>query len=179
MNLHILSTIPEEIPLLLDDKRVGKMLMETNQLLSLYIKIIHGPIENDDVCAGKLTAGFSHMNHPVAKWVRESAGNFQWTISYALALNHEFTYRFGKQHASGERSLWIAGMFRTSVQRRMTPFANCARISSRGIDFTNYPVVEAYQRYVLTRWDGDVRAPKWTNRRSGRDVIMQALNVSA
>lgn len=44
----------------------------------------------------------------------------------------------------------------------MTPFENCARNKSLGIDFTGMvDTVEAYQKYLKVRWDNDTRTPTW------------------
>ena len=42
----------------------------------------------------------SHVNHPCAKWVRESVHNYYWLHKHAYALCMEYKYRFGKTHAS-------------------------------------------------------------------------------
>ena len=40
----------------------------------------------------------THNNHPCAKWVRESTGNYEWLSQLALELCKEYTHRYGKVH---------------------------------------------------------------------------------
>lgn len=39
-------------------------------------------------------------NHPCTIWARESLDNYEWLYCYALALNDEYGYRYGKSHKS-------------------------------------------------------------------------------
>lgn len=36
----------------------------------------------------------THVNHPSAKWVRESSSNYEWLYSLFVELNLEFLYRY-------------------------------------------------------------------------------------
>lgn len=39
-------------------------------------------------------------NHPCTIWARTSFDNYEWLVCYALALNEEYGYRYGKEHKS-------------------------------------------------------------------------------
>jgi hypothetical protein len=39
-------------------------------------------------------------NHPCTIWARQSLDNYEWLYCYALALNDEYGYRYGKSHKS-------------------------------------------------------------------------------
>ena len=167
MNIFAVDDDPVVCAKALDDKRVGKLLMEANQMLSLAIKIHHqGHPQFLQVGPGQLTYGFAHKNHPVSIWVRESYGNFLWTAIYARALGEEFQHRFDKVHASAARTKFIMMNYQNIIPGGdRTPFHNSARNKGKGIDFTwmintNY----AYQNYLNVRWANDVRTPMWTNR---------------
>jgi hypothetical protein len=72
------------------DQHVGKMVLESGQLLSTAFpnpKAI-GLYEK------------THYNHPCAKWVRESKSNYDYLIELMDALGDEFRYRYDKQHES-------------------------------------------------------------------------------
>lgn len=179
MNLHILHLDPHEIPKLLDDKRIGKMLMETNQMMSLAVKhhMREAGADYEAVTGeGKLTVGWSHYSHPVSIWVRKNYANFIFALKYADGLSAEFERRFGKPHASGERTKfiglnlqnWIPGGIRTEFQ-------NSARHVGRGIDYSNLPIVSAYRSYMLDRWETDSYAPKWTTREDPRPMFEEYL----
>lgn len=106
----------------LDDKRVGKMIIESGQLATACIRLTlaeHG-YEEWEIDAlfheyGILTATkgtpwrLTHQNHPSSKWTRYTYRNYQWVIGHALGLINEFTKRFGKVHAC---CFAIVGMLR-------------------------------------------------------------------
>lgn len=171
MNLHLLDSDPAKIPRLLDNKRIGKMLMETNQMLSLAVKhYMRASDSMDEFMCGEsmLTSGWSHYNHPVSIWVRQTSGNFHFALTYAYALGREFLFRFNKEHASSLRTSYIYQLKDWIPEGEVTPFQNSARHESRGLDFTMFEPIEAYRRYMLNRWEYDVRSPEWTGRTDPR-----------
>ena len=42
----------------------------------------------------------THINHPSAVWTRESVENYNWLVDHLHALGQEYTYRYGKRHAT-------------------------------------------------------------------------------
>lgn len=77
------------------DKHVVKMILETAQLLST---VIH---------ESGITPSFriyrkTHVNHPSAKWARESSHHFRYLVSLGLSLCSEYTKRYGKIHKTQE-----------------------------------------------------------------------------
>jgi hypothetical protein len=167
MNLFVTSNCPTNSAIALDDKRVGKMLMEANQMLSLAIKLhVHQVEWEEKVGEGRLSKGMAHRNHPVSKWVRLTEENFRWTIDHAFALGAEFEFRFGKRHASSFRTVYIWETFGTDFFKDdiRTPYQNSAKNDSIGVDMTHLSVPESYRRYLDARWEGDSRPPKWTKR---------------
>jgi len=73
---------------------VIKMLLESAQLLSTTHHIC--PKQELPEKFYKKT----HYNHPSAVWARESVDNYEWLCEHAMALCEEYTYRYGKTHAS-------------------------------------------------------------------------------
>jgi len=88
MNIFFLSRSPYDAAKYHCDKHVGKMLIESAQLLSTA-RIHYGFF-----APYKLT----HYNHPCAKWVRSAAGNYRWTLTLAYQLSYEYKHRFNKWH---------------------------------------------------------------------------------
>lgn len=172
MNLFVTNDDPVLCAHALDDKRVGKMLMEANQMLSLAIKLSTPSrglpkliCMTTEIGPGKVCEGLAHRNHPVSVWVRSSRGNFSWVVQHARALAEEFVLRFGKSHASAERTDYITRFASNLPDGDLLPFQNSARNASLGIDYSWIdPVTEAYRQYLSARWPGDTYAPKWTNR---------------
>ena len=79
------------------DKHVVKMILEYAQLLSGAWHVLdhnHSFFEP--------TYKLTHKNHPCAKWVRSSVGNYKWLCKLGLSLCKEYTFRYGKVHKSEE-----------------------------------------------------------------------------
>ena len=45
----------------------------------------------------------AHVNHPSAKWVRESAANYNWLYELWTSLCAEYTHRYGRKHLTQEK----------------------------------------------------------------------------
>lgn len=166
MNIFVTDEDPVLCAQNLDDKRVGNLLMEANQMLSLAVKTHHSEDPRFlGIDQGQLTRGFAHQNSPISLWVRHTRGNFDWTAAHARALAAEFKHRFGKEHASAFRTDYISRFAGHIPAGQLTDFQNSAKNSSLGIDFSWLePVTEAYRQYLRTRWPSGTHAPKWTNR---------------
>lgn len=165
MNLFVTDTCPVLSAQALDDKRVGKLLMEANQMLSLAIKIHDDNLDwFEHVGPGKISSGFAHKNHPVSIWVRATRGNFRWTVQHAYALAAEWTHRFGTVHASSARTPYIAEFEHCVPLGDLQPFQNSARNAGVGVDFSHLPVPISYREYLKARWPGDTLPVVWTHR---------------
>lgn len=42
----------------------------------------------------------THINHPSTVWARQSVENYNWLVDHLFALSDEYTYRYGKRHAT-------------------------------------------------------------------------------
>tara|TARA_Y100000310_G_C20306913_1_gene634384 strand:- start:88 stop:567 length:480 start_codon:yes stop_codon:yes gene_type:complete len=156
MNIFVTNTNSFLAAQDLDDKRVVKMVLETAQLLSTALRF-HG-VESTTLY--KTT----HVNHPCAIWVRQNKCNYKWTLDYFFALCTEYTIRFGKIHKSFD--LYPEFVYKMDVlpnSVNLTPFVNCARNKSLGVDYTDISdVTMAYRLYLSDRWESDKRKPTWT-----------------
>ena len=74
------------------DRHVTKMILESAQLLCTAVNVLAG----EQVSPYKTT----HVNHPCAKWVRESNSNAIYLYRLMSQLNQEYHFRYGKQHLS-------------------------------------------------------------------------------
>lgn len=165
MNLFVTDPDPVVCAMNLDDKRIGKLLMECNQMMSLALK---SHWEDDSYVfwenSTELTFGRAYMNHPVSIWVRKTRANFQWTFDHAVALANEFHSRFGRDHASADRLLFMHRYSDIIPEGGLTEFQNSAKNGE--IDFTHLPVPVSYQRYLAARWRTDKRDVNFTERHS-------------
>src|SRR3990167_1235716 len=95
MNIFVLDNDPIKAAQCFVDRHVVKMCLETAQLLcSVYNN----------------TAPYrrTHYNHPCSIWTRKSLSNYGWLINHGLAIANEYTFRYGKEHASKKVIEWCA-----------------------------------------------------------------------
>lgn len=96
MNIFYISRDPFKAASAMTNRHVVKMILETAQMLSTAHRVLDG--NEDDVLYRKAFA-----NHPSSKWVRECVGNYAWLYEHFVALNEEYTLRYGKTHKSWTR----------------------------------------------------------------------------
>lgn len=94
MNIFFLHQNPKKCARYHSDKHVVKMILELTQLLTCaqYFNYDDKPPYTN--CYKK-----THVNHPMAKWVRESYDNYLFTLLLAFELCIEFKKRRNKTHA--------------------------------------------------------------------------------
>ena len=167
MNIFVTSRKPKKCARNLDDKRIGKLLIESAQLLSLAIKrhmIMRHRNWEHLVGPGRLCAGLSYSQHPIALWLCETRGNYTWTLRYGKALATEYTFRYGRIHAASNRLEFLTDMTTIIPNGPQTEFVNCARNLKYNLDFGHMPVIQAYRSYLVARWQTDRRAVRFTRR---------------
>ncbi len=97
MNIFRLHDDPEIAAAMHCDKHVVKMILETAQMLSTAWRMT----DSDSKYANEHGMYKSaHKNHPSTVWVRHGALNYFWTKRLFENLCKEYTYRYGKHHAS-------------------------------------------------------------------------------
>ena len=113
MNIFYLHPDPKICAELHNDKHVVKMILEYAQLLSTAHRVLDG-IQSVGVSKTnrKQTRYVisderehtlylsTHTNHPSAIWVRQSYENYEWLYKLFIAVLDEYTYRYGKIHAT-------------------------------------------------------------------------------
>lgn len=162
MNIFVFDKDPHKSAIWLDDVRQNKMILETAQLLSTAIH------QNSDSDVDGIYRP-THKHHPCTKWVAKSRANFSWALDYLKEL--------GKVRNNNHKSLSLLSCFEIYKRSGIfpietpTPFANCARNQSQGVDFTDVEdTCEAYKKYIVERWKRDTikvswkygEKPKWT-----------------
>ena len=94
-----------------NSKHTVKMILEYAQLLSTAHRVIDGTIIEGTSPSGRKRTTYilpdtredvlysaTHINHPSAIWVRQSASNYRWLFMLFCELLDEYTYRYGKHH---------------------------------------------------------------------------------
>ena len=93
------------------DKHCVKMILEYAQLLSTAHRVLDGVLTTGISETGRKKKSYilfdtlndilysaTHVNHPSAVWVRQSAQNYMWLAELLEELCGEYTYRYGKIH---------------------------------------------------------------------------------
>ena len=157
MNIFVTSKCPVKSAEYLDNKRVNKMILESCQMLSTAINL----------AGGKGLYKSCHINHPCSVWVRESLENFLWLWAHMEALQDEYHKVSGKVHKSYRvftESNILSQAMELLPSKGLTPFANCAANSEKGVSYKHIDdTVLAYKLYLNDRWDTDKLEPKWRN----------------
>lgn len=159
MNIFVTDPDPYKCAIALDDKRVGKMLIESVQMIATVMRIQGYPEEalpkKKDGTAYK--AAFQH--HPCTKWVGQYYVCLLWTRTYVYGLHCEHIHRRGYAHAAG------LAMFRRAdiiVQYPILPsavFYDCT-----GLPPDERSIFDRYKQCLRNKWASDKRRPTWTNR---------------
>lgn len=92
MNIFVTDQNAEQSARNLCDKHIGKMIVESAQMLSTAWWML------DSSCPGFRTYKPTHRHHPCTKWVMESDGNYLWLGQHAMEMCKEFTRRYGGVH---------------------------------------------------------------------------------
>jgi len=92
MNIFYLDKDPINAAILQYNKHVVKMILESAQMLCTA----HHELLDDPEVPYKP----AHINHPSTIWVRKNTRHYFWLYEHMLALGHEYTNRYGKEHLS-------------------------------------------------------------------------------
>ena len=175
MNIFFLDRDVELSAQYHNDKHVRKMILEYAQLLSTAHRVLDGEIyegrsentgrrvkrwaiiEND----GREEALYkaTHINHPSAKWVRESPDHYIWTYYLFDAVSREFEYRWGKQHSTWIKLRGWLQSIPTNLASNKSGWTDPPQAME---DVYKLPdTVEAYRNYYR---NGKSHLAQWTNR---------------
>jgi hypothetical protein len=104
----------------------------------------------------------THINHPSAKWARHGEQNYRWLFNLWCELLTEYTYRYGKQHAS---TRLMSALSRPPKNIKMDePFSAPWRAMPDEYKFDRTEpdyTVKSYRAYIL---GAKTQMLKWKNR---------------
>lgn len=152
MNIFVLDRDPVKAAQAQLDAHCVKMPLESAQLLCSAFPVGLPPYRR------------THYNHPCAVWTRESRANALWLAEHGLALSEEYTYRYGRRHASEDVILWtIRNLSKAELPDvGLTPFALAIPD-----EFKQADPVEAYRAYYrgakagIATWKPCRGQPDW------------------
>lgn len=118
MNIFVLDHSIQNCAKYHVDKHVVKMILEYCQLLSTAHRVIDGKEVVTLSESGRRSKGYilsdyrqdvlykaTHINHPSAVWVRQSAFHYTWLSNLLTELCLEYTYRYNKVHKCASSGL--------------------------------------------------------------------------
>ena len=177
MNIFYFDECPVKSAEAQPDKMLVKMPLETAQMLCTTHRLLdHYEIKVVPSKSGKrmikqyvldderdnIFYAVCHINHPCTVWARQSRGNYEWLYVHFLALGMEYTYRYGKEHASITKlAKPLMQLPKNIHQGDMTPLAQAMPDEYKNDD----PIV-AYRDYVIhekhyAQWNKNREKPIW------------------
>lgn len=113
MNIFYLDNDTKTCAQMHVDKHCVKMILEYAQLLSTAHRVIDGTLVSVLSESGRRKKSYAlqdfrdsvlysatHINHPSAIWVRRGRENYLWLWQLLVELCGEYTYRYGRTHAT-------------------------------------------------------------------------------
>lgn len=114
MNIFVLDRDPYQSAVMLCDKHIVKMALETAQILCTITNELGGTSPYKS----------THKHHPCVKWAMECKENYWWLYLHGLEICNEYEYRYGKTHKCRAVILDCFGTIqRLHRNGSMTPFA--------------------------------------------------------
>lgn len=86
----------------------------------------------------------SRFPKPLMNWLNEKSGNYAWAFDLAKEVNKIIDC----SKILTEHNLQVVLVVIFSGNHTISSFPNYAKSKSKGLDFTHYPVHEAYNKYL-------------------------------
>lgn len=164
MNIFVLDKNPCEVPKMLCDLHLNKMLIEALQLLSTEERLRGNTNEH----LYKIT----HQNHP-CRLCLSNFDNYLWLVRYVVASIQEWEYRFDKIHGCNtiyeSCFKWLLSTPNDYMETNLS-FPKCMPDEFKVGDSDINSIVESYQNYyrykktIISRWKYTKREePEWLN----------------
>ena len=149
MNIFVLSNHPTTAARMQHDKHVVKMVLESTQMLCSAFEPEHKPPYKR-----------AYFNHPCTIWTRTSKENYEWLLLHALSLCTEYTYRYGKTHASEKVIEWCWNNYEKLIDFPEDGFTK--RPLAMPEEYKTDDAVESYIGYYIGE---KLNNAKWTRRK--------------
>jgi len=168
MNIFVLDDDPTIAAQLQCDKHVVKMIVESAQMLSTVHRMVDGVMERRPSKSGSMLQYYKldderenllykacHYNHPSTVWTRESCCNYSWHYEHFKALCDEYTYRYGKVHATDIKLREVLKALPVNINRMAgkTPFKLAMSSNPECVvhDLGGTNAVESYRNFYKTK----------------------------
>ena len=174
MNIFVTSPDPKQSAMVLPDKHVVKMPLETCQMLSIIFSDWYygwGELHKKDGDPYKTDKG-AFRNHPCTKWAAESMFNTAWLIQHGCALATEYNKRYGKVHSCAKTLFEAKQMFHRITGEVILCYDMVENFTRAMPDEfkldTSISTFDAYKMYIASKpWVKDnylrcpERKPEW------------------
>jgi hypothetical protein len=182
MNIFFLDADPSMCAKMHNNSHTIKMILEYCQLLSTAHRVLDGVLTIQKTSTNRnikryvlhderneMLYSATHINHPSAVWVRQSAGNYSWLTNLLVELCSEYTYRYGKVHKSQQIGLVKLLHNIHPINIPMSPFTEPTCAMPDEVKIQN-DSISSYRNYYnlnkthLASWKGKVNSrstPFW------------------
>ena len=169
MNIFVTDPDPYKSAIVLPDKHIVKMPLETCQMLSIVAsdKWDHGfgTLPRVDGTPYNTEKG-AFRNHPCTVWAGSFVLNWQWLIAHGLALCEEYSNRYRKVHSCLKtlvvaKQIFLTGDPAGRSGKEPTPFARAMPVEWK--DDQSIDTFTAYKKYIASKsWvkDNYLRIPE-------------------
>ena len=153
------------------DKMLVKMPLETAQMLCTAHRELDGDEYADEVGLYKR----AYWNHPCTVWARETSGNYFWLFKHFVALSKEYTFRYGKTHASYTKLAKHLMKIPDNIKR-----ADVSTLAQAMPDeYKHADPIVAYRRYVINekhyaKWEKGRPMPNWWTKEYEKELAIQS-----
>ena len=158
MNIFYFSDSPIDCAIAQPDKMLVKMPLETAQMLSTA----HRELDGDDYADKVGLYKRAYWNHPCTIWAREAYDNYRWLYKHFIALGEEYTFRYGKSHASITKLKDVLEPCPLKINKgKMTPLAQ-----AMPEEYKHENPIVAYRNYCIhekhyAKWERGRSKPTW------------------
>jgi hypothetical protein len=169
MNIFVTSPCPKESAIVLPDRHVNKMSLETCQMLSIVASEKwghgYGTLPKTNGTPYKTDKG-AFRNHPCTRWAAETIDNAYWLIKWGMNLCDEYTLRYNKTHSCYNTLLQAYYLFPKGKIDKVTSFARAMpdeyKLDDSIDTFTAYKMYIASKPWVASNYlRMPERKPSW------------------
>lgn len=182
MNIFFLSMNPMLAAMMMCDKHIIKMILESAQILSMaYSAILKNQEDAEKKLVYKTTKRY--LNHPATIWAQKSSENFQWLLAHACALLNEHKIRYNPKQVHKSRAIIyfiidefekIADLFpQQSFTKPPLMMPEECRISSNTVK--SYRYFYRHDKSDFAKWQKIRKQPSWWDKVKVNEELEQKL----
>lgn len=140
MNIFALHLNPRISANWLCDKHLGKMLLESSQMIVNCFPddlLVYAPKTQKGT-----TRKYSYYNHPCSKWVRKTKHNLNWLIIHSFAIS-ELRMKLGLKH---HFSMSVIEWAENNIDKSITPDGGLTEFAIAIAEDKNCRKVDGFER---------------------------------